>query len=399
MHLVTRRVPATESQPEKSKKGLYQIDDHFLRFWFRFVHPHQSGLDLGLADAILEQRIKPELDHFAAAAFEEAAQAYIARKAQSGGLPFLPERIGSWWSREAEIDVLAISQAEKTALVGECKWSINPVGTDILDDLKRKSQLLTREYGIQKIQFALFARCGLPPGLRKQAREEGVGLYYARIFGKPPLRSRLRLHSRAKRPFCQFNPQRQPGGHKNHMPAYRASRWFIRPNPSGTAAPGDIPGPARAPPSFGIRSTFLAGICFMQAARASASSPAQPRRFFIDRLRQRQQQVARQQRDAVHNDPRFSSVILENGLSNPHGRFQRSPGGAVQPVGCNSGGHFLIAGCGRGSIQHGFIAFQGAFLCKGRFFPLRAASQNQGCAHGYPPPPAGPPASYPGHFH
>jgi AAA+ ATPase superfamily predicted ATPase len=30
MHLITRRVPVTESQPEKSKKGLYQIDDHFL---------------------------------------------------------------------------------------------------------------------------------------------------------------------------------------------------------------------------------------------------------------------------------------------------------------------------------------------------------------------------------
>ena len=57
MHLITRRVPATESQPGKSKKGLYQIDDHFLRFWFRYVFPNQNGLDLGLTDAILEQRI------------------------------------------------------------------------------------------------------------------------------------------------------------------------------------------------------------------------------------------------------------------------------------------------------------------------------------------------------
>ena len=32
MRLITRRVPATESQPQKSKRGLYQIDDHFLRF-------------------------------------------------------------------------------------------------------------------------------------------------------------------------------------------------------------------------------------------------------------------------------------------------------------------------------------------------------------------------------
>jgi len=73
MRLITRRVPVTESQPEKSKKGIYQIDDHFLRFWFRYVHPNQSGLDLGLADAILGQRIQPDLDNFLAIAFEEAS--------------------------------------------------------------------------------------------------------------------------------------------------------------------------------------------------------------------------------------------------------------------------------------------------------------------------------------
>ena len=118
MRLITRRVPATENQPEKSKKGIYLIDDHFLRFWFRYVHPDQSGLDLGLADAILEQRIRPDLDHFVSTAFEEAALAFVARLAQAGGLTFLPERIGGWWDRETEIDVLAISQTEKAALVG-----------------------------------------------------------------------------------------------------------------------------------------------------------------------------------------------------------------------------------------------------------------------------------------
>jgi len=140
MHLITRRIPATESQPEKSKKGLYQIDDHFLRFWFRYVHPNQSGLDLGLSEAILEQRIRPDLDHFAATAFEEAAQTYIARLAQMGRLNFLPEHIGGWWDRDAEIDVLAISQSERAALVGECKWSVNPIGTNILV-LQRKVDL------------------------------------------------------------------------------------------------------------------------------------------------------------------------------------------------------------------------------------------------------------------
>lgn len=177
MHLITRRVPATESQPEKSKKGLYQIDDHFLRFWFRYVQPNQSGLDLGLADAILKQRIWPDVDHFVSSAFEEAALAFVARLAKKGGLSFLPERIGGWWDREKEIDVVAISQTEKIALVGECKWSVNPIGTDILAALKQKSQILIKDFGIQKIQYGLFARSGFTPALEELAKVEEIGLY------------------------------------------------------------------------------------------------------------------------------------------------------------------------------------------------------------------------------
>jgi AAA+ ATPase superfamily predicted ATPase len=177
MHLITRRIPVTESKPEKSKKGIYQIDDHFLRFWFRYVHPNQSSLDLGLTDAILEQRIKPDFVHFVATAFEEAAQAHIARIAKMGELSFLPEQIGGWWDRDAEIDLLAISQLEKSALVGECKWSINPVGTNILEELKQKSQVLIEKYGIQKLQFALFARSGFTNALKEQARLEGIELF------------------------------------------------------------------------------------------------------------------------------------------------------------------------------------------------------------------------------
>ena len=176
MRLVTRRVPATEAQPDKSKKGLYQIDDHFLRFWFRYVHPNQASLDLGLADAILEQRIRPDLDHFVAATFEEAARAYVAGLARSGRLAFLPERIGSWWDRETEIDVLAISQSEKAALVGECKWSINPVGVNVLENLKTKAQTLAGEKGLDQIYFALFSRTGFTPALEEQAIKEGVKL-------------------------------------------------------------------------------------------------------------------------------------------------------------------------------------------------------------------------------
>lgn len=177
MRLVTRRVPATEFQPEKSKRGAYQVDDHFLRFWFRYVQPNQGSLDLGLADAILAQRVKPDLDHFAAGAFEEACRQYMARLARRGEIPFLPERIGAWWEREIEIDLLAISRAEKQALVGECKWSVNPVGVNVLDDLKQKAQAILREGEITQLHYALFSRSGFTPALQAQAQKEGVALH------------------------------------------------------------------------------------------------------------------------------------------------------------------------------------------------------------------------------
>ena len=39
LHLVERIVPVTETQPHKSRRGIYRLKDHYLRFWFRYVHP------------------------------------------------------------------------------------------------------------------------------------------------------------------------------------------------------------------------------------------------------------------------------------------------------------------------------------------------------------------------
>ena len=176
MHIVQRLVPATESRPEKSKKGVYHITDPFLRFWFRYVHPYKGSLDLGLADAILNQRIMPTFDHYVGFGFEEAAKEYLARLARRVELSFLPERIGRWWDRELEIDVVAVSEPDSAILVGECKWSEKPVGTNVLEDLKRKTHHLLSTRAWSRVEYILFAKSGFTSSLQTQAREEGVRL-------------------------------------------------------------------------------------------------------------------------------------------------------------------------------------------------------------------------------
>ncbi|MFZ2358470.1 MAG: ATP-binding protein [Anaerolineae bacterium] len=176
LRVVARQVPATEGRPEKSKRGIYQISDAFLRFWFRYVHPNQGSLDLGLADAVLVQRVQPTFDQFVSYAFEEAARAHVARLARAGKLPFLAERIGSWWDRSGEIDVVAVSNADGALLLGECKWSVNPVGIDVLDDLQRKARLVDPEGRWPAVSYALFAKSGFTSALTERAAIENVHL-------------------------------------------------------------------------------------------------------------------------------------------------------------------------------------------------------------------------------
>ena len=174
MQIVTRIVPVTEKRPDKSRKGIYRITDHFLRFWFRYVHPNQSSLDLGLADAVLNNQIQPTFGQFVSYAFVEASRNYIARLARMGKLPFVPERIGNWWDWEAEVDVVAFSESEKTLLVGECKWSNQAVGTNVLDELKRNATLLIKTGSWERVLYVLFAKNGFTETMSILAQEEGL---------------------------------------------------------------------------------------------------------------------------------------------------------------------------------------------------------------------------------
>ena len=54
----------TETQPHKSRRGIYRLKDHYLRFWFRYLHPNRSQLERGGAQVILNNRVLPQLDLF-----------------------------------------------------------------------------------------------------------------------------------------------------------------------------------------------------------------------------------------------------------------------------------------------------------------------------------------------
>ena len=182
LHLVTRVVPATELRPDKSRRGIYRLEDNFLRFWFRFVAPRRSELEQGQARRVWEQHIRPRMTGFVGPVFEEICRQRLWELARAGKLPFAPQHIGSWWTRAAEIDLVAIDRSSRSLLVGECKWRGRPVGSKVLAELRAKAEDLRRDQSFDHVFFALGSKNGFTADIREAAERGEVLLLH---FGHP----------------------------------------------------------------------------------------------------------------------------------------------------------------------------------------------------------------------
>ncbi len=176
LHLVERVVPITESQPHKSRRGIYRLKDNFLRFWFRFVLPNHSQLERGAKEVVFDTAISPNLDAFTSTVFEQACRQYFWRNGLNGKLLFVPKQIGGWWQANEEIDIALLSDTH-TMLV-ECKWSRRPVGVDILEQLEGKSRTLLKEVNGQMTLFGLCSRSGFTEQMIELAQKRNDVLLY-----------------------------------------------------------------------------------------------------------------------------------------------------------------------------------------------------------------------------
>lgn len=173
--ILERRVPVTESMPEKSKMGLYFIKDNFFRFWFRYVFANQNYLEMENTDYVF-RKVKDEFDEFVSLTFEDIAANLFFDQKEIRSLPFEPEKWGRWWDRKNEIDLLAINSSEKKALFIECKWSKRLVDVDVLMDLKSKASQVEWFKGEREDYFAIISKKGFTKRLVELAEREGVKL-------------------------------------------------------------------------------------------------------------------------------------------------------------------------------------------------------------------------------
>lgn len=172
---VRREIPFGESI-RSTKKTLYKIDDPFLNFWFTFIAPDKSRIDLGLTSQVLSD-IREKMPIYISSVWEE-----LCRKA----VPFLmPDKnfnpASRWWGKSKdgssmELDVVALSADKKVLLAGEVKWGEKTDLTAEYEILKKKTANLPIAKGC-KIIHVIFVRhkpLSMPPDLIVLGPEEVV---------------------------------------------------------------------------------------------------------------------------------------------------------------------------------------------------------------------------------
>ncbi len=174
LYVIEKEVTSTEDTPHKSRKGLYRISDNFFRFWFQYVFPYKSDLEIGRFDEV-SRKIKESFNILASNVYEKVS-IEILWGFREKIFPF--ERVGRWWDKDNELDIVALNAAGKGILFGEVKWSNKPLGTNIFEELKRKSESVDWNNATRKAHYLLCSKSGFTEDMMDLAKKEKVLLIH-----------------------------------------------------------------------------------------------------------------------------------------------------------------------------------------------------------------------------
>lgn len=189
---IEKRVPVTEKNPEKSRKGLYFISDNFIRFWFRYIYPYKGELELDNIQIVLDELKKDFIENFVAFTYEDVCKNIFTNLCKSKKISFCTSRIGSYWlndlNSDTEIDIMAVDQQNKQLFVGECKYHVKPVEISVIFSLQEKvnkNAEIFKNFPDYSIIYGVFSKSGFTERMKKVAEEkENIILINECVLGK-----------------------------------------------------------------------------------------------------------------------------------------------------------------------------------------------------------------------
>ncbi|EKF48524.1 ATP-binding protein [Thermosipho africanus H17ap60334] len=184
LDILEREVPILEKNPQTSKKGIYKIKDNFLNFWFKFIYPYKSYIEIGNIDFVMNIIKKSFIERHVSFIYEDISKEKLIDLNLNDKLPVKLSKIGRWWDKNLEIDIVGVDRENKPILFGECKYTKKPVDLDVYYALVEKSKKLLKDNNQNNLYFAFFSYNGYTKNFIDKVKRKKIYLFLKEIYPK-----------------------------------------------------------------------------------------------------------------------------------------------------------------------------------------------------------------------
>lgn len=163
LEIVERKRPAGEPN---SKRTVYHLKDTMFRFWFRFVSPNLSAIEIRTINGVLSL-IEEQFSDFLDAVFKDICIEYLWEEMKQENLSQEYRDFSSWWGnnpiarRQEEIDIVGLDSHNEKYLFAECKWRNQKTDIKVLERLIDRASLFPQDrelYVFSKAPFTAEAQ-------------------------------------------------------------------------------------------------------------------------------------------------------------------------------------------------------------------------------------------------
>lgn len=170
LDILERKVPITEENPSKSKRGHYKIKDNFILFWFKFIYPNLSFIESGNSELAMKKIKSNLIDRHISYVYEDVCIEEMWKLNAEDKWNFTFDKVGRWWNRNTEIDIAAYDSTGNDIIFGECKYWGGKVGINVLTSLEEKARLVEWKRNNRHEHFILFSINGFTDELVELAK-------------------------------------------------------------------------------------------------------------------------------------------------------------------------------------------------------------------------------------
>lgn len=175
--IISKITPMTGK--DNNRQSVYEVTDSMYRFWYSFVPGARAAIEMNRGEVYYKKYVKDKIHSFMGKVFEDMCRYYTLSQGLDGKLNCLVANVGGWWGpghdhMPTDIDVVGIDDANKKAVLGECKFKNEVIDKEVYEALMDRRGLIDKSY--EEVEFLLFSLTGFSKWVKENVQPDKVRL-------------------------------------------------------------------------------------------------------------------------------------------------------------------------------------------------------------------------------